>query len=335
MTDPGNGNKNKAGTFLAVGDTVIEPFIKLTVGHVQETAAGPELCIPYGLKVPYETATLVPGVGNSANAAVAAARLGVDSSLLTWVGNDHNGTLCKDSLSQKGVKPDFIQTQEGKTTNYHFVLWFGDERTILIKHEQFNYSLPDIGTPTWLYVSSLAAHTEEFHATLAEYIKDHPGISVAFQPGTFQLKLGKDLELYKHTQVICMNKEEAQALLENEEHEMKKLLDGLETLGPKVIIITDGHAGAYMKYENTYFNMPIYPDIAPPYERTGAGDAFFSTFVAYLAKGYDAAYAIKRAPINSMNVVQHIGAQEGLLGEHEIEELLKKAPANYELKIVE
>jgi sugar/nucleoside kinase (ribokinase family) len=81
--------------------------------------------------------------------------------------------------------------------------------------------------------------------------------------------------------------------------------------------------------------MPIYPDIAPPYERTGAGDAFFSTFIAYLAKGYDAVYAIKRAPINSMNVVQHIGAQEGLLSEAAIEELLKKAPKDYDIKILE
>lgn len=31
--------------------------------------------------------------------------------------------------------------------------------------------------------------------------------------------------------------------------------------------------------------MPLYPDPAPPKERTGAGDAFASTFVAALAKG--------------------------------------------------
>ena len=81
--------------------------------------------------------------------------------------------------------------------------------------------------------------------------------------------------------------------------------------------------------------MPLYPDIAPPLERTGAGDAFFSTFVSYMAKGFDAPYAMKRAPINSMNVVQHVGAQEGLLTDEKIEEFLKNAPADYELKIME
>lgn len=323
------------GTFLAIGDTVIEPFIKLSIGHIEESANGPELCLPYGAKVPYESATLVPGVGNSANAAVAAARLGITSSLLTWLGEDEHGKMCLESLTKNGVQNTFIQTQSGKHTNYHYVLWYGEDRTILVKHEAFDYTLPDIGTPTWLYISSLGAHTEKFHDDLTTYTKNNPSIKVAFQPGTFQLKMGKDIGLYKETDILCVNKEEAQTLLETTEHEMKNLLDGLEALGPHTIIITDGHQGAYMKYDNTYFNMPIYPDIAPPLERTGAGDAFFSTFISYLVKGYDAPYAITRAPINSMNVVQHIAAQEGLLSEEAIEELLKKAPGSYKLTILE
>lgn len=325
----------KPAEFLAVGDTVIEPFIKLSVGHVQETANGPELCMPYGAKVPYESAVLIPGVGNSANAAVAAARLGVSSSLLTWLGTDENGKLCKDSLSKEGVRDDFIQMQAGKNTNYHYVLWYGDDRTILVKHEAFDYSLPEIGTPSWIYISSLAAHTESFHDELAEYARNHPDVHVAFQPGTFQLKMGKSLALYKEADILCVNKEEAQTLLENDSHEVKELLDGLVALGPHTVILTDGHMGAYMKYDNTYFNMPIYPDATPPLDRTGAGDAFFSTFISFLVKGYDAPYAIKRAPINSMNVVQYVGAQEGLLSEEKIEEYLKKAPADYQLKILE
>jgi hypothetical protein len=43
---------------------------------------------------------------------------------------------------------------------------------------------------------------------------------------------------------------------------------------------------------------------------------------------------MKRAPINSMNVVQHVGAQEGLLTEQALEDLLKKAPENYQLEIL-
>jgi hypothetical protein len=36
-----------------------------------------------------------------------------------------------------------------------------------------------------------------------------------------------------------------------------------------------------------------------------------------------------------MNVVQHVGAQEGLLTEPELDALLEKAPADYLLKILD
>ena len=35
------------------------------------------------------------------------------------------------------------------------------------------------------------------------------------------------------------------------------------------------------------------------------------------------------APINAMNVVQYVGAQNGLLNEEQIDELLEKAPEWY------
>jgi sugar/nucleoside kinase (ribokinase family) len=321
---------------IAIGDTVVDVFIKLSVGHVQETAKGAELCIPYGSKVPYESAIEVPAVGNSANAAVAASRLGLSSALISFLGKDEHGKQCLARLKEENVSTELITQEDGKPTNYHYVLWHGDDRTILIKHSDFLETLPAITTPPkWIYLSSLGAHTEAFHDEIAAYIKNNPEVKLAFQPGTFQLSIGKELSLYTEAEVICMNKEEAQQLLQIDEHAIQQLLDGLEALGPKTVIITDGHAGAYMKYDNTYFNMPIYPDIAPPLERTGAGDAFFSTFISYLAKGYDAPYAIQRAPINSMNVVQHIGAQEGLLSTEKIEECLKKAPGSYKLTILE
>lgn len=322
--------------FIAIGDTVIDAFIKISVGHIQETAHGPELCIPYGMKVPFDDVTILAAVGNSANAAVSASRLGLTAGLLSYVGKDAYGKECIDKLKSEGVETRFIQEEEGKKTNYHYVLWFGDERTILIKHETFTPVLPDLGNPKWIYLSSLGKHTLPMHFDLIKYLDEHPDVKLAFQPGTFQLGFKQEIiDLYKHTDVVCMNKEEAQGLLGTEEHDIKKLLDGLNSWGPAIVLITDGHNGSYMKYDNTYFNMPIYPDINPPYERTGAGDAFFSTFVSFLARGFDAPYAIVRAPINSMNVVQHVGAQEGLLTEKALDDLLDKAPENYLLKILD
>ena len=322
--------------FIAIGDTVIDAFIKLSAGHIEESVHGSELCLPYGAKVPFEEVYILPAVGNSANAAVSASRLGVRAGLITSLGNDSYADDCLTQLQKENVAVDFIRKEDGKKTNYHYVLWKGDDRTILIKHEEFTPVIPEVGNPKWMYLSSLGKHTLPFHFEIITFLENHPEINFAFQPGTFQLAYGHEIvDLYKKTSVVCMNKEEAEGLLSLEGVDMLELLDGLEKFGPKTVIITDGPRGAYMKYNNTYFNMPIYPDIAPPYERTGAGDAFFSTFVAYMAKGFDASEAIKRAPINSMNVVQHIGAQEGLLDERKIEEYLKNAPESYKLTIIE
>lgn len=321
---------------ISIGDTVVDAFIKLSVGHIQETAHGREICLPYGMKIPFDEVYILPAVGNSANAAVSAARLSLKSGLITSLGNDQNGEECLAQLQKEDVAIDFIRKEDGKKTNYHYVLWKDDERTILIKHEQFTPLLPNIGTPKWLYLSSLGKHTLPFHFEVVKFLEENPTVELAFQPGTFQLGYGAEIaDLYKKTSVVCMNKEEAEGLLNKEGVSVQELMDGLQALGPKTVIVTDGPLGAYMKYDNTYFNMPVYPDIAPPYERTGAGDAFFSTFIAYLAKGFDAPYAIQRAPINSMNVVQHIGAQEGLLSEEKIEEYLKNAPEGYKLTILE
>jgi sugar/nucleoside kinase (ribokinase family) len=75
--------------------------------------------------------------------------------------------------------------------------------------------------------------------------------------------------------------------------------------------------------------MPLYPDPKPPVDRTGAGDAFASTFVAALAVGNTIEGALQWAPINSMSVCQAVGAQAGLLTEQQLEAWLKKAPAWY------
>jgi hypothetical protein len=48
-----------------------------------------------------------------------------------------------------------------------------------------------------------------------------------------------------------------------------------------------------------------------------------------LALGKSVSEALQWGPINSMSVVQEIGAQKGLLTRNKLEEFLKNAPAEY------
>lgn len=319
--------------FVAIGDTTIDAFIKIKEASVNcdINRENCQICLNFASKVPYESVTIVPSVGNSANAAVATARLGLKSAFAGNVGADQNGKDCITAFKLNNVYTGFIKIHKNKKTNYHYVLWYEDERTILIKHEEFDYTMPDIGSPRWLYLSSLGENSLPFHSEIADYLKNHPEINLAFQPGTFQMKFGAEklAEIYGLSKVFICNFQEAQKILNTKEENPFELMKMTARLGPKIVVITDGPKGAYAYDGNDAWFMPLYPDTEPPFERTGAGDAFSATFVAALAMDKSIKEALMLAPINSMSVVQKIGAQEGLLTLPELKKYLQQAPENY------
>ncbi len=322
--------------FLAIGDIVIDAFIRLKDAHVhcKIDSNACELCLRFGDKVPYESVTVVPAVGNSPNAAVSAARLGLRSSLVTNIGDDNYGSDCLASLKKDKVSTKYITSHKNKNTNYHYVLWYDVDRTILIKHTEFDYKFPTLPLVSWMYLSSLASNSLPYHQEIAEFLKSHPETKLAFQPGTFQIKLGTEKlkDLYARTEIFFCNLEEAKIITGQENADILKLSRAIQALGPKMVSISDGPNGAYLYFSGDLYQLPIYPDIAPPLERTGAGDAFSSTFTTALALGKSPLEAFTWGPINSMSVVQEIGAQRGLLSREKLEEYLKNAPADYKAK---
>jgi sugar/nucleoside kinase (ribokinase family) len=324
---------------IAVGDTVVDNFIRLKEATIRcglhdpaDHGATCELCIAWGTKVPYDTAQEIAAVGNAPNGAASSARLGLKTAIITSVGNDENGKKCLDAFKENNVSTELISVVNELHTNYHFVLWYQEDRTILIRHEAFPYVMPVMEQPRWIYWSSLRQGSEAFHDEFATYLEANPDVQFAFQPGIFEIRMGaaKLATMYKHSAVVVCNKEEAQQIVGSESEDLKTLLTAMRALGPKIAVITDGPKGAYAMSDEGAWFMPIYPDPAPPYERTGAGDAFASTLTVALALGMHITDALRWAPINSMAVVQKVGAQAGLLTRAELEAWLAKAPADYQ-----
>jgi sugar/nucleoside kinase (ribokinase family) len=138
--------------------------------------------------------------------------------------------------------------------------------------------------------------------------------------------------LYERADIFFCNREEAARILGGDTADIKKLLIGLRALGPDTVVITDGTEGAYAYDGGHALYIPMYPDTRGPYERTGAGDAFASTVVVALALGKPLQEALLWGPINSMSVVQQVGAQAGLLSRSELEHFLAKAPSEYHVR---
>src|SRR3989338_2315914 len=328
----------EAYDFVAIGYTVTDCFIKLKDASVTCDIDNEncKICMRFKDKIPYEDVFIVPGVGNAANAAVAAARLGLKSAIIANVGDDFYGKEIVSNFKNENVSTEFLTVNAGKKTNYHYVLWYEADRTILIKHEEYNYKLPYFDDPKWVYFSSMAENSLAFHEVFARYMEEHPKIKLAFQPGTYQMKFGKKkLErIYKRADVVICNKEEAQRILESNEPDVKKLMHEMASFGPKIVSITDGPNGAYAYDGKSAWFIPMYPDPKPPQQRTGAGDAYSSTFVIGLSMGLRIEEALRWGPINSMSVVQHVGAQKGLLNRLQLEKFLEDAPKDYLPKLI-
>lgn len=327
-------NRHKNFDLVSIGDITTDAFIRLKDAKVICDTEGKkcELSLRFGDKVPYEFMEEIRAVGNSANAAVCASRLGLNSALVTNVGDDHNGHECIATLNNNKVATDFVSVQKDKETNYHYVLWFEEDRTILVKHHEYDYKLPDIGSPRWIYLSSIGENSLDYHKQIIEYLRGNQEVKFAFQPGTFQIKMGIEnlKDLYARTDIFFCNVEEAKKILNKlNEQDIKNLLKEMHNIGPNVVVITDGPKGAYAFDGYEGFFMPPFPDSKPPYDRTGAGDAFSATFTSAIVLGKSLFDALMWAPVNSMSVVQYVGAQKGLLSQEDMLKFLSQAPQDY------
>lgn len=325
---------------LAIGDIFTDAFITLGDDAAKVIKEGDTewLAVPFGRKPPYERVDIVKSVGPSPNVAVSIARLGYRAGLMAWIGGDETGKEALAHLEGEHVDTTSMVTEEDKATSYWYVLVYKADRTMLVKSEKYRYEWRDpITKPDWIYLAYLGEDSWPLHEGLLDYLERNPEIKLALQPGTFQFKWGaeKMAGLYRRSSIVLMNREEAMDVTGLPYDSVKNLAQGLHDLGPEIVVITDGPNGSYASENGRVLTIPNYPDPVPPRERTGAGDAFSSTFVAAIAAGESVETALTWGPINSMNVVQHTGAQKGLLTREELQKYLAEAPEWYKTKEVD
>lgn len=338
-------NEYKKIDILAIGDIATNVFIKIKEAEAKCDDQGNQckLCLNYGGKIPYESNEICHAVGNSSNVAISASRLGLKSALMTNMGSDNNAEECLDKLKEEKVDINFIKQELGKPNNYHYVLWYKTERTILVKHEKYKYEWvrnresEKYQPPTWIYLSSLGEDSLSFHHEIIEYLKRHEMVKLAFQPGTFQIKLGEEMlrDVYKRSDLFISNHEEAIKILQANRSDdpsvskstIPELLKMIYDLGPKIVVITDGKEGAYSYDGKDSLFMKTLPQI--PIESTGAGDSFSAAFLTALILEKGISEALIWGSINAMSVVSYVGPHKGLLTKEQIEEYIKNAPADF------
>ncbi len=261
-------------------------------------------------------------------------RLGLTTAIAAHVGTDDIGRTMQSALELEGVDTHLVRFDPRQPSNRNFVLWFGQDRTILVRHELYDYHWPDLSpreVPRWLYLSSVGSDAAEYYDQLVAWLDAVPTVSFAFQPGTFQIAQGVAAMrgLYRRADLLICNREEAVEIGGGDHGRLSEILESLHRLGPRIVVVTDGPDGAYASDGSKRYRVPSFPDPSPPTERTGAGDAFSSALVAALVKGHPLETALAWAPVNAMSVVQEVGSQTGLLHESELLTHLKGAPETY------
>lgn len=276
------------------------------------------LCFTYADKIPMKKLSHEVA-GNAANNAVGSARLGMSTAFWTILGDDSGGHQIQQKLKNEGVDTKYVELVKGGETNNSIVLNYKAERTILIYHVDREYKVPDLEPAQWMYLTSMGHGWDVIVDDIVKYIKARK-VKLAFNPGTFQLRSGMDVlrPLFEVCEILFVNKEEAEMLVNNSKPgDISFLLMALKKEGPALIVITDGSKGAYVYDGKEAHEMGICK--AHVVEKTGAGDAFGTAFVAALHHGKTLQEAMMWGTANSGGVVEKIGPQAGLLRKGEID----------------
>jgi sugar/nucleoside kinase (ribokinase family) len=309
---------------LTIGDSSIDLFMKIDPSFIANPGEenNPEICFYHGSKVPVEKfGTSI--AGNAINVSMACTKLGLKTAIYTELGEDANGDRIIEELAENGINTDFCIKNKDQPTNVHSIIVSGKggERTIFSYHEPRNYKIYNWPKPKWLFYSSLAKGFEGFQADLVKYIKENPGIGVVFNPGTQQLREGLDAlrNILEVTDILFVNKEEAQRLTDVNEQSIEVMHKKLRELGPKLTVITLGTNGATAHDGTKMITKEAFEIEGKIMDKTGAGDSYTAGFLGALFYGKDLETAMRWGAINSSHVIREIGAINGLQNKEELE----------------
>lgn len=304
-----------SASILTIGDATIDTFLNIHEASVQCDVKKKhcQLCFSYAEKIPIHESIQAAG-GNATNVAVGLARLGLKSTIHSEIGADLNGQLVVSALTAAKVNTVELVQSPKTQTRYSVILNFRGERTILSYHPKHVYKPLTLKKKyDWIYYTSLGPTFETIQKSLITYLKKHK-TPLIVNPGSYQLKekLTEFKKILPFTAVLIVNREEAE-ILAGKTKDSQVLAQKLLTLGPTIVAITDSSRGAAVATAQEYFSAPATK--AKVVSTTGAGDAFASGFVAALAQKRNLKTALQWGIKNSGSVVQHFGAQTGLLTE--------------------
>jgi sugar/nucleoside kinase (ribokinase family) len=313
---------------ITVGETTMDAFMTLDdsseKAHLDKETG--ELCFKHGEKINVARYDFQMG-GNATNVAVGLSRLGLQATLCSETGDDEFSIKIRNSLAKEHIER-LLMIQTPGASSFSTIINFKGDRTLFVQdvERKHDFQFEEV-TTKYIYLTSLGNEWESAYKKVLHFAKQEKAL-IAFNPGHKQVKEGKDTvhEVLEQTEMLFVNKEEAELILfhhygekdDDSEDYLKKLAEKLQKKGPKNVVITNGRDGSYvLDTKGEWHFRKMFP--GKVVERTGAGDAYASGFLAAIVHGLSIKDAMLWGSANAASVVEHIGAETGLLTREGIE----------------
>ncbi len=321
---------------ITIGTVTVDIFIKAdflkTVTdkkHLEKIGfpTGQAQCFSFGSKIEIKEPIIEMG-GGAHNSAITFSRAGLKTTALFNVGSDKNGDLMIEEFIKNGVDPLAI-VDDGKKTGVSYILLDkSGERTILVYRGSSgdieNKEIPfNKLNARWAYISPGSIP----NAVLSKifYLLKKNKVKIAINPSKDMIAGGikRCHPFLKEASVVIMNKEEASYLTKTSFENKEKIFEKLDEYVPGIVVMTDGKNGATVSDGRFIYTSGIFKE-KKVVDRTGAGDAFGSSFVAGLIETDEQCirgicnpkkieFALRRGAANATAVIEKIGATPGIL----------------------
>jgi ribokinase len=326
-------------SILTIGSLTFDIFLRPKrqeiIRHYQADKSQEEyFAFPYGEKVRVEDVHECFG-GGAANTAIAFQRLGFSASSLGAIGDDQWGQLVVNNLEANGVDANFVQTHSGKTGFSVILNSFEGERTVIAfkgANRQIESMDPEVLDQfEAVHLCHLSGKAQTLFAQVRSYFEANPEKLLSWNPGKEQLEKG--LAHYQsflpQVDLLFVNLEEAEEFTGSKANgktafndqiaDFREIFQKFFAQGFQgVVIITDGQNGSQACDGKVIYHTPI-DNTSKRVDALGAGDGFGSAVAASIFSKKSLPQALKNGTINAASVVNHYGAQKGLLTTKELE----------------
>ncbi len=314
---------------ITIGTASLDVFLKVK----NLKASQKFLTFPLGEKIEVADFNISSG-GGATNCAVTFKRLGFKTLAVFEVGQDPFADFIINELKKEKVDLNVSLNKKLPTAYSTVLVNETGERVILVKRGAAqDLTLAEIPyqkhQAKWLYLAPGNINFETIKKLIFYYKK--AGTKIALNPSKAQISLGlKKLEpILKICDVVILNKQEGSYLTGISLKSSDKIFKTLDKSIKGILILTDGKNGVEISDSYHLWKAGIFKN-KKIIDRTGAGDAFGSAFVAGLMiKNEDCLkgkcnvsninYALRLASANSTSVVESLGAKVGILTKTQFE----------------